>query len=118
MFSVITGDLEFHQILFVSASGFAAWKTLSLTMIVFAEERRNGTLGLLFLAGLSAWEVFQAKAVSKPYKVLFQAEKIEKARHTLGGKTTTYMKAIDGRLSDKTKGHNNDKGREGRILPT
>lgn len=63
MFSVITGDPEFHQILFVSAGAFASWKTLSLTMSVFAEERRNGTLELLFLAGLSAWEVFLMKLI-------------------------------------------------------
>ena len=63
MFSVITGDPEFHQILFVSAGAFASWKTLSLTMSAFAEERRNGTLELLFLAGLSAWEVFLMKLI-------------------------------------------------------
>ena len=63
MFSVITGDPEFHQILFLSAGAFASWKTLSLTMSAFAEERRNGTLGLLFLAGLSAWEVFLMKLI-------------------------------------------------------
>ena len=63
MFSVITGDPEFHQILFVAAGAFAAWKTLSLTMSAFAEERRNGTLELLFLAGLSAWEVFLMKLI-------------------------------------------------------
>ena len=54
MFSVITGDPKLHQILFLFAGAFASWKTLSLTMSAFAEERRNGTLGLLFLAGLSA----------------------------------------------------------------
>ncbi len=70
MFSVITGDPEFHQILFVSAGGFAAWKTLSLTMSVFAEERRNGTLGLLFLAGLSAWEVFLMKLIGGMARVV------------------------------------------------
>ena len=58
MFSVITGDPEFHQILFASAGAFAAWKTPFLAMVSFAEDRRNGTLGLLVLAGLSAWEVF------------------------------------------------------------
>lgn len=63
MFSVITGDPEFHQILFVAGGVFASWKTISLTMSAFAEERRNGTLGLLFLAGLSAWEVFLMKLV-------------------------------------------------------
>lgn len=63
MFSVITGDPEFHQILFVSAGAFAAWKTLSLTMSAFVEERRNGTLEILFLAGLSAWEVFLMKLI-------------------------------------------------------
>ena len=63
MLSVITGDPEFHQILFVAAGAFAAWKTLSLTMSAFAEERRNETLELLFLAGLSAWEVFLMKLI-------------------------------------------------------
>ncbi len=58
MLSVTSGDPGFHQILFVAGGTFAAWKTLSLTMSAFAEEWRNGTLGLLFLAGLSAWEVF------------------------------------------------------------
>lgn len=58
MASAIIGDPHFHQIPFVDGIAFAAWKTLSLTMSAFAEERRNGTLGLLFLAGLSNWEVF------------------------------------------------------------
>lgn len=75
MFSVISGDPEFHQILFVSAGAFASWKTLSLTMSAFAEERRNGTLGLLFLAGLSAWEVFLMKLIGGMARV---------ARHLIG----------------------------------
>lgn len=64
MMSIIFGgDLEFHQILFIGGGAFASWKTLSLTMSTFAEERRNGTLELLFLAGLSAWEVFLMKLI-------------------------------------------------------
>ena len=69
VFSVITGDPEFHQIWFASAGAFAAWKTLSLAMVSFAEERRNGTLGLLFLAGLSAWEVFLMKLIGRMERV-------------------------------------------------
>ena len=84
MFSAITGDPEFHQILFLFASAFASWKTLSLTMSAFAEELRNGTLELLFLAGLSAWEVFfKPKRFQSPIRLYFKSrKKTEKVRHT------------------------------------
>ncbi len=62
MFALVGGDAnELHQLLFVCGGGFAVWKTLALTMEAFAEERRNRTLELLFLAGLSAGEVFLMK---------------------------------------------------------
>ena len=84
MFSVITGDPEFHQILFLFAGAFAFWKTLSLTMSAFAEERRNGTLGLLFLTGLSALGkfFFKPKRFQSPIRLYFKLKKIEKVRHT------------------------------------
>lgn len=41
----------------------SVWKTLELTCDVLAEERRNKTLGFLFLSGMGVGEVFAGKLV-------------------------------------------------------
>jgi ABC-type transport system involved in multi-copper enzyme maturation permease subunit len=46
------------------AAGYLVLQTPQLTAGVIAEERRQQTLGLLFLSGLSAWEVFASKLFS------------------------------------------------------
>ncbi len=50
-----------HIFLFLTGGLFAAWKTLTLAVGAFSDERRNGTLGLLFLSGLSVWQIFLMK---------------------------------------------------------
>ena len=52
-----------HQLLCLAA-GYLVLQTPQLTAGVFAEERREQTLGLLFLSGLSATEVFASKLFS------------------------------------------------------
>jgi ABC-type transport system involved in multi-copper enzyme maturation permease subunit len=52
-----------HQLLCL-ATGYLVLQTPQLTAGVIAEERRQQTLGLLFLSGLSAWEVFASKLFS------------------------------------------------------
>lgn len=53
----------FHQVLFFFAIYFVA-RTPRLTAGTLADERRNETLGLLFLSGLSSGEVFVSKTLS------------------------------------------------------
>ncbi len=52
-----------HQFLCLAA-GYLVLRTPQLTAGVFAEERRQQTLGLLFLSGLGATEVFASKLFS------------------------------------------------------
>jgi hypothetical protein len=52
-----------HQLLCLAA-GYLVLQTPQLTAGVFAEERRQQTLGLLFLSGLGAMEVFASKLFS------------------------------------------------------
>jgi ABC-type transport system involved in multi-copper enzyme maturation permease subunit len=52
-----------HQALCIAAA-YLVLQTPQLTAGVFAEERRQQTLGLLFLSGLSALEVFASKLFS------------------------------------------------------
>ena len=63
MASAITGDPHFHQIPFVAGIAFAAWKTLSLTMSAFAEERRNRTQEILFSCGFVELGSFLMKLI-------------------------------------------------------
>ena len=52
-----------HQLLCLAA-GYLVLQTPRLTAGIFAEERREQTLGLLFLSGLGATEVFASKLFS------------------------------------------------------
>jgi len=52
-----------HQLLCLVA-GYLVLRTPRLTAGIFAEERREQTLGLLFLSGLGATEVFASKLLS------------------------------------------------------
>jgi len=52
-----------HQVLCLAA-GYLVLQTPRLTAGIFAQERREQTLGLLFLSGLGASEVFASKLVS------------------------------------------------------
>ena len=52
-----------HQLLCLVA-GYLVLRTPQLTAGIFAEERREQTLGLLFLSGLGATEVFASKLLS------------------------------------------------------
>jgi hypothetical protein len=52
-----------HQLLCLVA-GYLVLRTPQLTAGIFAEERREQTLGLLFLSGLGASEVFASKLLS------------------------------------------------------
>jgi hypothetical protein len=53
-----------HGILFGTGLYVCVVQAVRLTADVFAEERRNQTLGLLYLAGLGSLEVFAAKTFS------------------------------------------------------
>ncbi len=67
LLATVGGDRQaghsLHQLLCLAA-GYFILKTPQLTAGVFAEERRQRTLGLLFLSGLSATEVFASKLLS------------------------------------------------------
>jgi hypothetical protein len=52
-----------HQLLCLAA-GYLVLQTPRLTAGIFAQERREQTLGLLFLSGLGASEVFASKLFS------------------------------------------------------
>ena len=52
-----------HQLLFV-AGIYLVMRAPLLAAGIFADERREQTLGLLFLSGLSAMEVFASKVIS------------------------------------------------------
>ncbi len=54
-----------HQVLFFFGIYIAVVKTPPLTADVFTVERRNRTLGLLFLAGLSPGEIFASKVLGR-----------------------------------------------------
>jgi ABC-type transport system involved in multi-copper enzyme maturation permease subunit len=54
----------FHRVLFVWALFLAVVRPLQFTAGLFAEERRNQTLELLFLAGMSSGELFLTKLLS------------------------------------------------------
>src|ERR1035438_9150040 len=53
-----------HQLLCLVA-GYLVLRTPRLTAGIFAEERREQTLGLLFLSGLGATEVFASKLLDR-----------------------------------------------------
>lgn len=52
------------ELLLCSAGLYCVLRVPVLTAGVLAEERQNQTLGLLFLSGLGAWEVFAGKFIS------------------------------------------------------
>ena len=54
---------QMHQLLCLAA-GYLVLQTPRLTAGIFAQERREQTLGLLFLSGLGATEVFASKLLS------------------------------------------------------
>jgi ABC-type transport system involved in multi-copper enzyme maturation permease subunit len=67
LLATVGGDRQaghtLHQLLCLVA-GYLVLQTPQLTAGVFAEERRQQTLGLLFLSGLGATEVFASKLLS------------------------------------------------------
>jgi len=67
LMALLTGDPGIGRAL-QQALCLAGWylvlQTMPLTAGVFAEERRNQTLGLLFVSGLNAGEVFASKVLS------------------------------------------------------
>jgi hypothetical protein len=67
LLATVTNDRQaghtLHQLL-CFAAGYFLLQTPQLTAGVFAEERRQQTLGLLFLSGLGAVEVFASKLFS------------------------------------------------------
>src|SRR4029079_3305140 len=64
-FSITEGVREVGRFLYLALFGFGLWQATmgprELATELFAEERRSGTLGFLYLTGLNSLEIYGAK---------------------------------------------------------
>ncbi len=64
-FSISQGISAVGRFLYLALLSFGLWQATmaprDLATVLFTEERRNGTLGLLYLTGLNSLEIFAAK---------------------------------------------------------